>query len=98
MEFIKTCMEKFNYPHIHSMSDAEYLAVFEIPNRNFLVSWVLKSIDPGYYSDLVENKTDQQLGDVLNSHGFCVKSVKDKFFTGELPNSEQVSSLFSVFL
>lgn len=88
---LNNCLLQFEYPLANSM-DAEQLAdIFNRSNRCFLISWIINLLNTecGNLLQNMEN-TEEYLGNLLFTMGFCRKKESIPFIRGELALTSQV--------
>nr|CAH7719646.1 unnamed protein product [Callosobruchus chinensis] len=94
MEELKGYLKNFNYPLVDSMTEEQFLEIFNKSNRCFLVSWLLQLVDEKFKKG---PQTEKALGQKLYQLGFVNEFEKDGFMTGELHPAKQFNILITVF-
>lgn len=87
--FMVECLKEFNYPQINYMEETEICEIFSTTNREFLVTWILKQINP-IFIEKIKNPTKENLAELVYCNGFCSKKEKGPFMNGEGDNNMQV--------
>lgn len=86
-------LKKFKYPNIEQMSEKEVVNTFSNPNRIYLLCWLVELIKPTLYLDPGSEDTPTIIANFIYEHGFCQKSQKDLFVSGDLPFVDQVYNI-----
>lgn len=93
MEF-RDYLIKFDYPNINLLNEDEVANIFHVSNRIFLLSWIVRVIDPAIELEINSKETPKILADFVYENGFCSASQKDRFIRGEMNLRDQVLMMF----